>query len=29
LTNKRRQPFHDMVAGTVVLYDPNKRLTVP
>jgi uncharacterized RDD family membrane protein YckC len=28
LTNKRRQPFHDMVAGTVVLYDPNKRLPV-
>jgi uncharacterized RDD family membrane protein YckC len=29
LTNKRRQPFHDMVAGTVVLYDPEKRLPVP
>jgi uncharacterized RDD family membrane protein YckC len=29
LTNKRRQPFHDMVASTVVLHDPNKRLIVP
>jgi uncharacterized RDD family membrane protein YckC len=29
LTNKRRQPFHDMVAGTVVLYDPHKRLPLP
>jgi uncharacterized RDD family membrane protein YckC len=29
LSNKRRQPFHDMVAGTVVLYDPQKRLPLP
>jgi uncharacterized RDD family membrane protein YckC len=29
LTDKRRQPFHDKVAGTVVLYDPQKRLPRP
>jgi uncharacterized RDD family membrane protein YckC len=26
LTNKRRQSLHDMIANTVVLYDPNKVL---
>jgi len=26
LTNKERKSLHDMIAGTVVLYDPNKLL---
>jgi uncharacterized RDD family membrane protein YckC len=27
LTSKERKSLHDMIAGTVVLHDPNKVLT--